>query len=157
MGGWKWSQRGLSHTSRIFRGRGNLFLNAVCVQSHCPTPSPHSAVVTGDIVKGNEANCFNQGSVLILSPCWSFAFGECDFASSTFLRTKPPKSASHWDAHLFFTCPSCTYGQRITISRGLLRNPAAGSAQSRHQGGASQWDRVERCPLCHTQHTSRLQ
>lgn len=72
MGGWKWSQGGLSHTSRNFRGRGNLFLNAVWVQSRSPTPAPHSAVVTGDIAKGYEANCINQGSVLILSPLLVF-------------------------------------------------------------------------------------
>lgn len=31
-----------------------------------------SSVVTGDVVKGNEADCINQGSVLILSPLLVF-------------------------------------------------------------------------------------
>ena len=71
-GGWKWSQRGLCQTSRNFRGSGNLFLNAVCLRSHSPIPASHLALVTGDTVKGSEANCINQGSVLILSPMLVF-------------------------------------------------------------------------------------
>lgn len=60
--------------------------------------------------------------------------------------------------HLFFTCPTCAYGQRITISRGLLRSPAAGSATGAGIGEKPRGERwFEYRPSRHVQHTSKLQ
>lgn len=74
------------------------------------------------------------------------------------LRMKPPKAASHSDAHLVFTCPTCAYEQLMTIFRGLLRSLAAGStsrAGLREVLHSERW--VERCLLGCIQHTGRLQ
>lgn len=128
MGGWKQSQRCLSHTIRSFRGRGNLFLNAVWLQNCSPVPAPHLAVVAKDIVKGNEANCISQGSVLILSPLLVFCIRRTWLCQQHSIKDKASKICKSFRYTLLFTCPTCAYGQCITISRGVLRCPAAGSA-----------------------------
>lgn len=91
-------------------------------------------------------------------PCWSFALGGCDFASSTTLRTNLPKSASHSNALLFVTCPACAYGQLMTMSRGFLVCPAAGAATGAGMGEMTHGGRwVEHPPLHHVQCTSKLE
>lgn len=149
MGGWKWWQRGLSHTNRNFRERGNVFLNEGWLQSCSPAPTPHLASVMGDVVKGSEAKCINQGSVLILSPLLVVCIRRLWLCQQHNVRTRLPKFASHSNALLFVTCPVCAYGPLMTMSRGLLRCPAAGAATGAGVGEMPRGGRwVEHHPPC---------
>lgn len=91
--------------SRNFRGRGNLFLNAVWLQSCSPTPAPHLAIVTGNTVKGNEANCINQGSVLILSPLLVFCIRRAWLCQQHNIKDEASKICKSFRYTLVFHLP----------------------------------------------------
>lgn len=116
MGGWKGSQRGLRHARRNFRGRENVFLNAVWVQSCSTKPAP--AFVAGDTVKGKEAKCINQGSVLILLFLMVSCFRRVWLCHQHNAKDKASKISKSFLCTLFFPpLSNLRYGQCITVPK----------------------------------------
>lgn len=78
-----------------FLVEGNLFPNEEWFHSSSPVPAPQLAVVSVDIATSSEANCINQGSVLILSLLLIFCIETVWLCQQHNVKDKASKSQNH--------------------------------------------------------------
>lgn len=108
--------------------------------------------------KGQGSNCINQESVLILSFLMVSCFRRVWLCHQPSVKDKASKISESFSSTLFFPLSNLRCGHCITIPKGFLRNPAAGSATGagiREMPCRESW--VQLCPLDHTQHPGTLQ